>query len=296
MRSLNLDHLRAFADVLELGSFSAAAERAGISQPAVSLQVKQLEQRLGLRLIERVGKRARPTAAGAELLAHIGRIDEAVGAALDAMAFHSTGAVGRVRLGTGATACIHLLPPVLRALRAKFPSLEIAVSTGNSADILKALEANRIDVAFVTLPAAGRMFDVTPVVDDELVAVFPKKDKSIPAAVTPALLAERAVVVYEPGAGTRHLFDNWFERAGVSIKPVMELGSVEAIKKLVGAGLGCGLLPKMATGSGDRAEIVVRPLTPRLHRKLGIVLRRDKPLTRGLREVVAALKRLGRTR
>jgi DNA-binding transcriptional LysR family regulator len=296
MRSLNIDHLHTLCDVLELGSFSAAAERAGVSQPAVSLQVRQLERRLGVRLIERVGRRARPTAAGAELVGHIARIDEAMRGALDAMAFHSTGAVGRVRLGTGATACIHLLPAVLRSLRAKFPSLDLAVSTGNAAEILRALEDNRIDVALVTLPAPGRMFHVSPVVDDELIAVFPARGAPVPAVITPAALASLAVVAYEPGAGTRRIFDGWFERAGLSLKPVMELGSVEAIKKLVGAGLGCGLLPRMAVSSADRQEIAVRSLTPRLYRKLGIVLRRDKPLARGLREVVAALRRLGRAR
>lgn len=296
MRSLNLDHLHTLASVLELGSFSAAAERAGVSQPAVSAQVKQLERRLGVRLIERVGRRASPTAAGAELVAHVGRLDEAMRGALDAMAFHSSGAVGPVRLGTGATACIHLLPPVLRGLRERLPSLDIAVTTGNAPDILRALEANRIDVAFVTLPAPGRMFEVTPVVNDELVAVFPARGGSIPPSVTPAALADLAVVAYEPGAGTRRIFDHWFERAGFSLKPIMELGSVEAIKKLVGAGLGCGLMPRMAVSGADRGEVAVRSLTPRLHRRLGIVLRRDKPLARGLREVVAALRRLGRAR
>src|SRR5947209_18632682 len=99
MRQLNLDQLRTFAQVIDLGSFSAAAERLGLSHPAVSLQVKQLEKRLGVRLIERVGRRAAPTAAGEELLAHVRSIDATVAATLEAMARHSTGAVGRVRLG-----------------------------------------------------------------------------------------------------------------------------------------------------------------------------------------------------
>ena len=78
MRGLNLDALRTFAQVIELGSFSAAAERGGITQPAVSLQVRQLERRFGLKLVERVGRRAGPTAAGLELLTHIRAIDAAL--------------------------------------------------------------------------------------------------------------------------------------------------------------------------------------------------------------------------
>src|SRR5690349_2985404 len=127
MRGLNLDHLRAFATVLELGGFSAAAEKLNLTQPAISLQIRQLETRLGVRLIERVGRRAQPTNAGRDLLGHIGRIDEAVQGAVEAVAPHRAGAIGRVRLGTGATACIYLLPRVLREVREAFPSLEIVV-------------------------------------------------------------------------------------------------------------------------------------------------------------------------
>lgn len=295
MRGLHPDYLQAFADVVALGSFSAAAQRLNLTQPAISLQVRQLERRLGVRLIERVGKRATPTAAGVDLLEHIRRIDAAIAGALEAMAYHSTGAVGRVRLGTGATACIYLLPPVLRHLRDKFPSLEITVITGQSATVLKSLEENSIDVALVTLPAAGPNFQVTPVVDDELVVIFPRSGKPPSAAITPAVLAALPVVLYEPGGNTRRVFDGWCLRAGLSLKPVMELGNVEAIKELVGAGLGCGVLPRMAvSGSDSRKRIVVRSLAPRLSRKLGVVLRRDKPLHRGLREVVKVLTGLGK--
>ncbi len=294
MRGLNLDQLHTFASVVELGGFSAAAQRLNLTQPAVSLQIRQLERRLGVRLIERVGRRATATAAGQDLLEHARRIEAAVTSALDAMAYHATGTVGRVRLGTGGTACIYLLPPILRALRQRFPTLEIVVSTGNTAVMLKAIEDNSIDVGLVTLPAAGRMFQVTPVLDDEFVAIFPASDPPS-GAVTPASLATRSVVLYEPGANTRHIVDDWCLRGGALLKPVSELGSVEAIKELVAAGLGCGVLPRMAVPPAQIAgKLVVRSLSPRLYRKLAIVLRRDKPLQRGLREVVEALSAVGK--
>ena len=291
MRQLSLDHLQTFAHVIDLGSFSAAAARLGVSQPAVSLQVRHLEKRLGVRLIERVGRRAAPTFAGEELLDHARRIDADVTAALEAMTRHAKGTVGRVRLGTGATACIYFLPPVLRRLRGRFPSLDIVVSTGSTADVLKAIEANTIDVGLVTLPAPGRMFDVRPVLDDEFVAIASADAARLPARVAPRDLVGRPVVLYEAGANTRRLIDQWAARAGISLKPVMELGNVEAIKELVGAGLGCALVPRMGLGRATaRRGFVIRPLGPKLFRKLAIVLRRDKPLHRGLREVVGAIK------
>jgi DNA-binding transcriptional LysR family regulator len=294
MRGINVDQLKTFADVVELGTFSAAAERANLTQPAVSLQIQQLEKRLGVRLIERIGKRAMPTAAGSELLAHARLIDAAVSAALDAMAPHASGRLGRVRLGTGATACIYLLPPILRELRRRAPALEIVVSTGNTVDVLKAIDENRIDIGLVTLPVSGRMFDVTPLVDDEFAVIASASAFPLPATVTPSVLAKLPLVLYEQGGTTRSVVDAWFARAGFSVKPVMELGSVEAIKQLVGAGLGCAVLPRVAITKIDtRPPITARPLSPRLKRKLGLVVRRDKVITRGLREMIRALTTLG---
>lgn len=291
MRGLNLDHLRMFAQVVELGSFSAAAERGGVTQPAVSLQIRQLERRFGLKLVERIGRRAGPTAAGLELLAHIRVIDTALAQAEQAMSAHASQVSGRIRLGTGATACTYLLPPVLADLRQRFPALDIVASTGNTSDMLRGLENNTLDMALVTLPAPGRMFQVSPVLEDEFVAIFPARDPSaIPAAATPLLLAKLPLVLFEPGARTRRLVDDWFEAAGVAAKPVMELGSTEAMKEIVAAGLGCAVLPKLAvSGAGQRDALVVRSLTPRLSRDLAIVLRRDKPLSRGLRHLQEAL-------
>lgn len=291
MRGLNLDHLRTFAQVVELGSFSAAAERGGVTQPAVSLQIRQLERRFGVKLVERIGRRAGPTAAGLELLTHIRVIDAALAQAEQAMSAHASQVSGRIRLGTGATACTYLLPSVLADLRRRFPALDIVASTGNTSDMLRGLENNMLDMALVTLPAPGRMFQVNPLMEDEFVAIFPARDAgAIPDVVTPQSLAGLPLVLFEPGARTRRLVDDWFEAAGVAAKPVMELGSTEAMKEIVAAGLGCAVLPKLAvSGAGQRDALAVRSLTPRLSRDLALVLRRDKPLSRGLRHLQEAL-------
>ncbi|HMK81909.1 MAG TPA: LysR family transcriptional regulator [Xanthobacteraceae bacterium] len=290
MRGLNLDQLRAFAAVVEAKSFSGAAARLGVTQPAVSQKLRQLEQRFGVKLIERLGRNATPTAAGAALLGHARSIETALAAATDAMAPHARGAVGRVRLGSGATACIYLLPAALRELRRRFPALEIVVSTGNTPEMLRAVEENRIDLALITLPAAGRMLEVRPVLDDEFVLVAPR-DMTLPREITAAELARLPLVQYEPGANTRRVVDEWALRAGVPLKPIMELGSVEAMKELTGAGLGCSVLPRMAL-RGRQKSFVIRSLEPPLYRTLALVLRRDKPLTKGLREVVRAVSAL----
>jgi len=293
VRGLSLDHLQTFTLVIDLGSFSAAAQRLEISQPAVSLQVKQLERRFGVRLIERIGRRATATAAGQELIAHARRIDSEVMGALEAMTRHSKGTVGRVRLGTGATACIYFLPAVLRALRGKYPEIDVVVSTGNTSAILKSIEENTIDVGLVTLPAPGRMFEVRPVLEDEFVLLGRAAMIGRIGKITPSELAGLPLILYESGAHTRALIDQWAIQAGISLRPVMELGSVEAIKEVVGAGLGFGVIPRMAVRSLHRG-LIVRSLSPKLHRKLAIVLRHDKPLQRALREVVTATSAFAR--
>ncbi len=293
MRDLKLDQLQTFLDVIELGTFTAAADRIGISQPAASLQVRQLEKKLGVRLIERVGKTVRPTQVGSVLIDHARRISGDVETALSEIAGFNDEVAGRVRLGTGATACIHLLPPVFRRLKEQFPSLQITVKTGDTRDILKEVEDNTLDIALVTLPVTGRMFSIKPLLEDEFVFVTaegaPKPETSVSAEV----LTDTPLILYEAGGHTRALVDQWLANAGVSISPVMDLGSVEAIKGLVGAGLASAILPRSGVGlEPEKAGLSVQSLSPILKRELAVVIRNDKPRHKGLREMEAALRAL----
>ncbi|XAH21651.1 LysR family transcriptional regulator [Xylophilus sp. GW821-FHT01B05] len=291
---LNLEQLRSFVLVVETGSFSVAAERLGLTQPAVSLQVKQLERRLAVRLVERVGKRAGATVAGAELLRQAQHIEAALESALDAVASHAAGVTGRVRLGCGATACLHFLPPVLRALRLQYPALSIAVSTGNTDECARKVEDNLLDLALVTLPVAGRSLLATPILQDEFVAIRRDGASALKGGVTPAALQAQPLVLFEPGASTRRLIDRWFAAGDCMPQPVMELGSVEAIKEMVAAGLGYSIVPRMAlTGRSAHPELQSLPLRPRLGRTLALVMRRDKPVSRGMRLLADAIAQAG---
>jgi len=289
-KSLNLDQLRSFGLVIETCSFSAAADRLGLSQPAVSLQVRQLERRLAVRLVERVGKRAKATPAGMELLRHMPHIDAAVENAIDALADHASGIAGRVRLGTGATACLHFLPAVLRGLRERFPELGVVVSTGNTEDQARKVEENSLDLALVTLPVAGRSLAVMPVLDDEFVAIGRADFAPLKARVAPGDLGALPLVLFEPAANTRKLVDRWFAAQGLHPQPVMELGSVEAMKEMVAAGLGHAIVPGMSmAGRGAHPELKTSRLNPRMHRTLAVVMRRDKPVSKALRAVLDAI-------
>jgi DNA-binding transcriptional LysR family regulator len=295
---LNPAHVRTLREIARHGSFSRAAESLRLSQPAVSLHMRQLEARCGTALLERMGKRTFPTPAGALLLEHAGRAFAELEAAQEALRQLRGVVAGRLRLGTGATASIHLLPPILGRMRARYPELELIVVTGNAPEIAAAVAANELDVGLVTLPVAGRRLLVTPLLLDALVAVGPP-GQAWPrrGALTAAELARFPLIVFERGGTIRRVIDGWFRRGGARPRVVMELGSEEAIKKLVGAGLGVSVSPAMAVGDEVRSgALSVRPLSPALGRRLGLVRRRDKPETPALRMFLAALERISGSR
>ena len=291
----SLDQLQAFVWVLEAGSFSAAALRLDISQPAVSLQVRELERKLGTRLIERVGRKVGPTPAGVSLLGHAHDILDAVAQAMQAVSLHAEGVKGMVRLGTGATACLHFLPPLLRQLRKDYPSLQVLVTTGNTEEFVRRVEQNAVDFALVTLPVSSRALDVSPVLRDTFVAIGPGHATDLPKIASPQALGRLPLVLTEPAANTRQLVDSWLLAAGMRVKPEMELGNVEAIKEMVSAGLGYSIVPAMALRASERETLQVRPLRPVLVRELGLIARHDKPFTRAMRVVADAILDAGPT-
>jgi len=263
MTTLNLGNLATFRLVVQRGSFSAAANVLGLSQPAVSLQIRQLEQFLQARLIERTGRGVKATAAGVALLAHGERIGQAVDEAIRSVSAFSHEVSGTVTLGTGATACIHLLPPLLQRLRLDYPLLQVGVTTGNTPSIVQAVEENRLDLGLVTLPASGRTLDITPFLNEEFVFIEALAQPHPAGSLTPEVLHALPLIAFENGSSTRTLIDGWFATAGLPTIPVMQLGSIEAIKRMVSAGLGYSIVPHMSVAHpNDRKALNVRSLNP----------------------------------
>lgn len=293
MMTLNLGNLATFRLVVQRGSFSAAADVLGLSQPAVSLQVRQLEQFLQTRLLERPGRGIKATAAGIALLAHSEQIELAVGAAVQSVSEFNREISGSVTLGSGATACIHLLPPLLQKLHHEHPLLTVRVTVGNTHEVVRAIEENRLDLGLCTLPANGRSLAVMPVLEEEFVCIFSDGQDELPWSLTPEILQSLPLIAFESGSGTRDLIDGWFLADGRAVAPVMQLGSIEAIKRMVRAGLGFSIVPRMAVEHPqDRIGLNVQSLTPLLHRQLGIIMRQDKIISKGIAEILRLLQKL----
>ncbi|HEY1935103.1 MAG TPA: LysR family transcriptional regulator [Acetobacteraceae bacterium] len=278
-----LRQLRSLIAAVETGSVSAAARALHISQPAASQQLRELEHALAVRLLERGSGTTRPTAAGAAVLVHARRVQVALDDLVAAAAAFQGGETGRVRLGTGATACIHLLPPLLARMKARMPGLEIIIATGNTPDMLRKVQDGALDVALVTqLGRLDRSLETRQVHQEAMLAYAPATLLPEAAALRPAALSRQPLILYESGGTTRGVVDAWFRRAGQTPRPIMELGSVEAIKLLAESGLGATILPASAIVAPP-PDMAVRALRPALTRCLAVVLRRDKLLDLGLR-------------
>jgi DNA-binding transcriptional LysR family regulator len=295
--AVQLVHLVALQAVARHGSFSRAARELRLTQPAVSMQVRQLERELGLPLLERVGKRAYTTKAGEVLLTHAGRAMRELENGVQLVQQLRGIVAGRIRLGTSASFSIYLLPSALRRFRARYPQTELVVVTGNAPEIARAVVANELDVGIISLPVRERELAVTALYRDELVAIGPP-DRRWPRGrrVKAAELARETLILFEDGATLRRLIDGWFQRGGASPALPMELGNTEAIKKLVEAGLGLSVTSWFAAKAEVRArKLAAVRLDPPLFRQIGIVLRRDKPRTPVLDAFLATLDALRRS-
>jgi DNA-binding transcriptional LysR family regulator len=291
---LKLSHLRTFVAVIDGKSFSAAAASLGLTQPAVSLQMRRLEKGLGVRLIERIGKRALPTPAAHEFLEFARHTANLTDEAIRRARQYAEGGVGQIRIGTGATACTYLLPNVLKSLRRARPKLKIMLITGNTFEMLDGVERNLLDLAVVTLPAVRRKLVIRELIEDPLVAIFPPEYKVLLRSVRPDEMSRYPLILYEPQGNVRSLIDRWFSLCGVGVQPAMEVGSVEATKKFVASGFGCSIVPSMAVREkSNRGLFSVRSLMPHASRRLGLAARHDKLRDSTLRATILALEKAG---
>src|SRR6516165_5947753 len=185
MRNINLDQLRALIEVVQCRSFSAAARSLNLSQPAVSLQIRELERRFGVPLIERFGKQAHATAPGRELIKAAQHIFDACTSAEEAMRRFRENWIGRVHLNTTLTAMIYRLPPLLRKLRSDHPGVDLVVTNMPTPLSIAKILSNEADLALVTLPVENSELRVQPLCQEAMLAALPAGEKDVPEEITP---------------------------------------------------------------------------------------------------------------
>jgi DNA-binding transcriptional LysR family regulator len=275
MRSLNLDQLRALLEVVEHGSFSAAARRLNLTQPAISLQIRELERRFGVRLIERLGKQAHATVPGRALVEAAQRIFRECDLVDAAMQRFCEGWIGHVHVGTTLSSMIYRLPPILRSLRVDHPGIDLVVTNTPTPKSVENVLQNKVDLALVNLPVEDKQLKITALCEESMVAIFPAGTRDVPEEVAPEYVARQLLLVEQPTSAAHALVLGWL--AGqTSSRPPMPLGTIEALKSAVGSNLGMAIVPEAAVAM-HMSDFIVRPLLPPLTRTLALIEHRNKP-------------------
>ncbi len=281
---MEIVQLRALAMIHEAGTFTKAAERLQISQPALSQQIKALEREVGALLFERHGRQIRWTAIGKLALARAEQIllqlDQFQAEVDDLLTLNR----GQLRIGTSDTICLYLLPAVIQAYRRQHPQIDIYLSNRPSQEIVTLLQAGTIDFGIVTMPVQAQGVETSYLCDRQDVAIcapdHPLAEQMGEAKeVTTAELMAHQLLLLERGTTSRAFLDQLFVQVGVTPR-AMELGSIEVLKRYAAINLGVAIVPSMAVQEEIRTQQLYAFALPWVPpRAIGIVQRRDSKAT-----------------
>ena len=250
MASLENFRLVVFRAVAELLSFRKAAEELYLTQSAVSLQIKALEEDLGVQLFDRTGSRIALTPAGKMLLHYAEQVSALLTRAEQEVSTLSGEHAGHLALGASTTIAQYVLPRLLSEFRREYPRVQPTLISGNTERIVSAVVQQQIALGFIEGPAHSRDVKTEPFLVDELVLIVPAAHEwAERASVACAEITGTPLLMRERGSGTRRVIEIALERQHVkraALQIVMELDSVEAIKSAVEAGLGAGFVSRWA--------------------------------------------------
>jgi DNA-binding transcriptional LysR family regulator len=256
----NLENFRivVFRAVAEQRSFRKAAEELYLSQPAVSLQVKALEEYLGVQLFDRTGAQITLTVAGQILLGYSQQVQALLVQAEHEIAALSAEHTGNLALGASSTIAQYVLPRLLGEFRHEHPHVNFTLISGNTEQIVDAVEKQKIALGFIEGPARSRDVKIEPFLKDELVLIASTAHEIAERSSIPCSeITSIPLLMRERGSGSRHVVELALEQHGIkrsSLNIVMEMDSTEAIKSAVEAGLGIGFVSHWAIAKDLRLE------------------------------------------
>ena len=243
---MNLNHLAIFHAAAEEGSMSRAAERLFISQPAVSKQIGELEAALGVSLFDRLPRGLRLSAAGELLAGHARRLFAVEAEAEQAIAEMKGLRQGKLTLGASLTIGDYLLPKLLGVYHKRYPGIELHLEIANTQVIGQKLRET-LDFGLTEGFAEDPALDAEIFAEDTLTAIVPPGHPLLEEpAVTASRFCAEPFLMREPGSGTREVVERALLRQGVTVRPALSLGSTEAVKQGVAAGLGVAIVSRLA--------------------------------------------------
>jgi len=291
--------LQAFCAVVEKKSFSQAAEKLGVTQPAVSLQVRALEQRLGQTLLDRSGRRVEPTEAGKRLYRSAHRMLALEQQLFDEVAEDGAGLRGTLSIGASTGPGAHLVPLLLCEFQRGHSDLHVALSISDTQTVIDRVAERELELGVVGALRRHRSLEFEPLVRDEIVLAVPPGHRAAGGTLSVEELQEETLIVMQEGAGVRQVVEEELRRAGLrlrGVEPKLELGLQESIKSAVAAGYGVSFISRTAIEgeltAGTLAAARVEGVEPA--RQIYVVRGRGRAATRAADEFLSfAKERLG---
>lgn len=275
---MDTNTLQAFLAVADTGSFSLAGERLYLTQPAMSKRVAALEEELGTKLFERLGRRVLLTEAGRTLLPKARHIIAEMAESRQLIANLSTEVGGTLQLATSHHVGLHRLPQILRDYSRKFPQVEFDLHFMESEAGCEAVAAGALELAVVTLPPiVPDKLHLHPVWEDPLAVMVSREHVLAGRTADAADLGNHQAILPEKGTVTRRLIENGLASRGVNLRIGVETNYLETIRMLVSAGLGWSVLPLSML---DQDLVCIQLSEVSFHRWLGIVRHRSRTLSR----------------
>ncbi|MFZ1482178.1 MAG: LysR substrate-binding domain-containing protein [Paracoccaceae bacterium] len=294
MMKLTLKQLRYFEHLAHHRHFGRAAEAAAISQPALSMQIRELEETLGLALVERAPRMLRLTAFGEDFLirarALLRQADE-----LEDLARAARGQLaGRLRIGIIPTVAPYLLPGLIGRLTADYPSLELNLRETLTPRLIRDLADGRLDCAVLALPVSEPAFEEAALFSETFVLVRPEADAGKPVPDREAL-REMRLLLLEEGHCFRDQALSFCSRNAALPRELMDGSSLSTLVQMVGAGIGVTLIPEMAVPVETRSAAVSVAAfpAPQPSRTIGMIWRKTSPLAPQLRQIAEVVRATG---
>lgn len=291
MNNFTLKQLRYFEALARHGHFGRAADASAISQPALSVQIKELETSLGTPLFERGPRLVRLTAFGEawavrvrEILRAVDELGEMARASRDDLS-------GRLRIGVIPTIAPYLLPGLIRRLDDDHPDLDIHIRETVTPKLIEELSGGLIDMAIVALPTGETMFEEVPLFDESFMLVRPASDADRPVP-SPEALREMRLLMLEEGHCFRDQALTFCNMQRVSPREGLDGSSLSTLVQMVGAGIGVTLIPEMAVPVETRSAPVCigRFAAPEPKRSVGMIWRKTNPLDSQFRKLAALVR------
>jgi DNA-binding transcriptional LysR family regulator len=277
--------LQAFCAVVEKKSFSQAAEQLGVTQPAVSLQVRALEQRLGQSLLDRSGRRVEPTEAGRRLYRSAQRMLALEEQLLAEVSADDGRLTGTLAIGASTGPGAHLVPLLLCEFQSDHPELHVALSIWDTQTVIDRVVDRQLELGVVGALRRHRSLEFEPLVRDEIVLAVPPGHDAAGGTISLDELKEETLIVMQEGAGVRQVVEEELRRAGLrlrGVEPRLELGLQESVKSAVAAGYGVAFISRTAIegelAAGRLAAAQVEGVEPA--RQIYIVRARGRSATR----------------